>query len=231
MLLCGYYVFVKTKQDMMVGKLILKEHHYITENIDVINNSSEGYQELLSTYCGEVLLTLRKYELQQFWSIKDLPDNLFIWKRILKTQIYDYHFQKDKKEMKDNEHMQICIDIIESLQEIHEIYPKIYKKLLGKEEQNGYLFRVITNNINVCWKKSSSQGRRLAVEYCKCCEEKWEKPVQHLLFDCVETRSFFENTRSSGDEPYSPLICNGQITINELKRRCSILYKILKKMY
>ncbi|ETO34648.1 hypothetical protein RFI_02441 [Reticulomyxa filosa] len=224
LLLSGYYTFIKDKKDLIVGQLVGKEHEHINAKLDQINQ--ETNQGITNTYNSDVWIALNKYQLQQFWNPDYLPENLFTWKHILRTQIYDYHFQKDKNDIRNNDHMQICIDIVDTFQEPHEIYPKIYKKLLDKEEQNGYLFKIITNNINICWKRTSAQGRRLIIESCKWCEESWEKPVHHVLLECIETQKIFDSTRSSDDERESPLICNGKLTITELKRRCNILQKI-----
>ncbi|ETN98923.1 hypothetical protein RFI_38564, partial [Reticulomyxa filosa] len=227
MLLSGYYTFIKDKQDLLVGKLVRKEQEYTNMNEDRINGG-DGNHEPMCLYSIDVLSTLTKYNLQQYWKPEELPTSLFIWKSILKTQIYDYHFQRDKDDMGNNEHMKIFMDIVTALQEPHEIYPKIYAKLLDKDEHNGYLLKVITDNINICWKQNVAQGRRLIIGHCKWCEEEWENPVQHLLLECIETQGVFDSTKSSDNEKDSPLICDGQLTINELKRRCSILEKILK---
>jgi len=124
--------------------------------------------------------------------------------------------------------MQICYEVITKLSKDGEIYPKIYERIFGIDVQhthkrlNGFLLKLLTNNIDLCWKRKINGTKNLITKRCKWCGIEWIRPVKHMLLECAATQIIYDNNASLVDDN-SPRICHGKITINELIRRSQLL--------
>src|SRR5207244_9628902 len=68
--------------------------------------------------------------------------NAFIWKQILRNEIYGTHFEQDRMELHNSSNLHICLEIINKSHQPNEIYPPIYKKLLRtNNKETGYFFK------------------------------------------------------------------------------------------
>jgi hypothetical protein len=146
LLLSCFYAQMQGREGKLSAELLRREYEFTRNNMDkvIITRRNESEPTALN-FCGEVWVTLKKYELLNFWDVTALPQSTMAWKNTLRSCIFKKHYQKDIEDLQNNESMYICYEVVRALLHSLEIstsskhiYPPIYKKFLtikGEKEK------------------------------------------------------------------------------------------------
>ncbi len=155
-------------------KLRYKEiYKYVKEDENKKTFQSKGW---LYDICS----TLNKYNLMKYYDINQLPTTKNEWNKIIENDIKNYHWNNDKKIIKESNNL-----FIESLIEKYKIngygnkLPKIIdENIVNRNDKiKTLLLRILSNNLPINWKKFQLQA-------CPLCFKKWTNPLLHIFTNC-----------------------------------------------
>ena len=165
---------------------VAKCYDYYQEPTPVSTPFSIDYTTMKrhTEYYLKILDKLKLGEYKKYKNINDVSKQQ--WKTIVKKRIYDIQATQDRFDIALTRNMllKMKIDKWGVLQKKN----IIYKLISSNEEYNTVIWQVLTNNIQLNWKRKNSIGI-LQYSYPRCifCKYEWHMditPIRHLMEQC-----------------------------------------------
>ncbi len=153
---------------------------YYKKVYENVLKDEENVTYISKGFLYDVLMTLNKYEMNEFYDINRLPNTYKEWSDMTEKIIKKHNWNLDMKQLKESNN--IFLYTLIKMNKIDTYGNKITKLIDKQLKMKSDKIRALTLKILV--NKIPLHFKKFKLERCPLCKKKWKYPMYHIFTNC-----------------------------------------------